>query len=180
MLHHHHQRPTVGARGIPYPTLTDSELIHAYKPPHEPSAVLLLWSIQSTIPRAIEIIKGWGATYRDIIIWQKRNEDTGTDGGVSRWNLPNYNAEVCLIATWGTNPPTIDGMPRWIEAPVERREHSTKPSLFYELLRESTPDTKRLDQFARKQHAGFHAWGNEIPNGYQRWNGEPPTNPDLF
>jgi len=159
-----------GASSRPYPTLTDEELTQAFKPPHETNAHLLLWNIQSTLPRAIGLIEAWGAIYRDMIIWQKRNTETGTDGGVSRWNLPNYNAEIVLHAHWES--PISITIPHWIEAPVERREHSTKPSLFYRLLREASPDAMRIDQFARRQHVGFHAWGNEIKDGYQRWSPE--------
>ena len=39
--------------------------------------------------------------------------------------------------------------------------HSEKPSEFYEIIKSKT-QTPRIDIFARKQHHGFTAWGDQV------------------
>ena len=43
----------------------------------------------------------------------------------------------------------------------KRGKHSRKPDVFYEILAQNT-QAPRIDIFAREEHSGFDAWGNEV------------------
>jgi len=151
---------------LPYPSLSDRELIQNYRPPHTQNAWLFLWSTHKIVPRALDVMAGWGAKYHELIVWEKISKSkSGSKGSYQINGLPIYNSEFVLVGKWG-NPKTSIFMPYWISAPPTRT-HSEKPAEFYEALREVS-NGPRLDQFARKQHPGYHAWGDEI--GYVKWN----------
>jgi N6-adenosine-specific RNA methylase IME4 len=54
------------------------------------------------------------------------------------------------------------------------REHSRKPDVFYDLVREASPGP-RLDYFGREAHERFEVFGNEIDKfkGNERTQDQP-------
>jgi N6-adenosine-specific RNA methylase IME4 len=46
--------------------------------------------------------------------------------------------------------------------PAKRMKHSAKPPMFRELIEQTFPTLPRIELFAREQHAGWDAWGNEV------------------
>ena len=111
-----------------------------------PDCVLFLWTIDTHLPRALDLIKAWGFTYK-----------TGSPfTGMGYWT--RANPEQCLLATRG-KPKRVDkGVARWIDAP--RREHSRKPDEIYDRI-ERLVDGPYLEMFARQTKAGWDSWGNE-------------------
>lgn len=71
------------------------------------------------------------------------------------------NTEHCLLATRGRPMvPAQALMSSWYAWP--KRRHSQKPDEFYALAEQVSP-FPRLELFARQQHPGWEAWGDEVP-----------------
>jgi hypothetical protein len=74
--------------------------------------------------------------------------------------LPQYNTEHVVYARRGT-PLFIDTRDFRLGFSAPRREHSRKPSLFYDTVRRVTGGS-RIDVFSREPHEGFAQYGNEL------------------
>ena len=73
-----------------------------------------------------------------------------------------YNTEHVLFGPIGNLKLARMGLKLSFEAPAT--EHSEKPEVFYERVRQASPNP-RLDMFARVTHNGFDAWGDEAHGG---------------
>lgn len=112
---------------------------------------LYLWTPNSLIPEALEVIKAWGFQYRCSMVWCK-----------PRILLGNYIRtahETLLFATRGKAPVKFHGQPSWIFA--SQQEHSHKPEEFYSII-ERLYDGPYLELFARRRCRGWDVWGNEV------------------
>lgn len=101
----------------------------------------------------LEIIEGWGFTYKTLLTWVK----TGPMG------LGFYfrgQTEHVLFCTRGdVRIPAADRESNVITAP--RRGHSEKPDAFYDLVERVSPEP-RVELFARRARlGGWDYWGNE-------------------
>jgi hypothetical protein len=47
------------------------------------------------------------------------------------------------------------------------RLHSAKPDVAYEIIEKMYPEVLKLELFARRYHAGWSSWGNEL-GGYEQ------------
>lgn len=110
------------------------------------SAHLYLWTTNPKLPFAFDVMRAWGFDYKTTLTWVKTRED-----GV-------------LFGTRGNKGiPSAMRRPNVILAPTG--EHSEKPAAFYELLRGIYPESETMaDLYARKEHARFHAWGDQAPS----------------
>jgi N6-adenosine-specific RNA methylase IME4 len=102
---------------------------------------------------ALAVMSAWGFKYKTHFVWMKDKTGTGY------WNRNNH--EVLLLGTRGGVPaPASDKYPSAM--PAKRMKHSVKPSVFRELIEHTFPTLPRIELFAREQHAGWDAWGNEV------------------
>lgn len=121
-------------------------------------AVLLLWVPAPLLPSGIACMKHWGFVYRTNLVWRKV-----TKNGKNRWG-PGFWArtlhEQVLLGTVGDPfrklcqkafPSLFDGV---------AREHSRKPSEFYDLV-DQCLDGRKVDLFARESRPGWETWGLE-------------------
>jgi N6-adenosine-specific RNA methylase IME4 len=69
-----------------------------------------------------------------------------------------YSTEHALFGRFGSLDLLVKGKRLDFQGKV--REHSRKPSTFYELVSLASPEP-RLDMFSRESHKGFEQWGNE-------------------
>lgn len=112
---------------------------------------LYLWTPNSLIPEALEVIKAWGFQYRCNIVWCK-----------PRLLLGNYIRtahETLLMATRGKAPVKFHAQPSWLFAP--QQEHSHKPEEVYSVI-ERLFDGPYLELFARRYRAGWDVWGDQV------------------
>ena len=118
-----------------------------------PDAVLFMWATSPKLAEAIKVIDAWGFTYRTCMVWVKDKIGMGY--------YVRQQHELLLIATRGSPPVPIESArpPSVIEAP--RKKHSSKPAIFYDLIWQMYPELKRVELFARVEHEGWAAWGNE-------------------
>jgi N6-adenosine-specific RNA methylase IME4 len=120
--------------------------------------VMLCWVTMPMLPQALQVIKGWGFTYKTVAFtWMKKNPKTkGLFFGNGYWT--RSNAELCILATRGKPKRVFADVPQAILAPV--REHSRKPDEIYERI-ERLLDGKYLELFARTTRQNWHSWGLE-------------------
>jgi len=147
------------SRSIPahYPTLSLGEIssyLRVKKIETAKNAVLFLWATNPKLEEAFEVIKAWGFEYKTNFVWVKDKI------GMGYWNRNQH--ELLLIATKGNpNPPDPEKrISSVIEA--ERKEHSEKPEIFYQIIEKMFPQAKKIELFARNKRNGWEAVGLEI------------------
>lgn len=138
-----------------YPTM-DLEMICGMEAEKLAAAdcVLFLWATSPKLEEAFRVMESWGFEYKTCMVWKK---DKAGPGYYAR-----QQHEILLIGTIGL-PPQSDPSIRpasVIEAP--RTEHSKKPEVFYEIIEELYPDTKKVELFCRNPRDGWAAWGGEF------------------
>src|SRR5262249_6069176 len=126
--------------------------------------VLFLWSINSMLEPALQVINAWGFVYKTKAwTWVKKTK-TGEKWhyGLGFWT--RQNTESCLLATRG-NPKRLDrisedatiqkvarGVPELLISPV--RQHSQKPDEVYGLIERLVPGPY-VELFSRKGRLGW-------------------------
>ena len=137
--------------GFPYPSMTEAELRAlpvsrlAYSNCH-----LYLCTTHKHLPTALALAEAWGFRYECLMTWVK-------NVGFTPFSWMRSTEHV-LFCRRGKLDLLKLGMRLDFSAKV--REHSRKPQVFYDLVREASPGP-RLDMFSREEHEGFETWGNE-------------------
>lgn len=116
---------------------------------------LHLWTTDSFLEPAIELLKGWGYERRQTFIWCKPQLGIG--------NYWRSNHEYMLLGirgglTFADDSATLS----YIELP--RTKHSTKPVEIRRLVEKVSPGP-RLELFGRECADGWVVWGNQIERG---------------
>lgn len=125
----------------------------------KPSAVLVLWIIDTHIDRALEVLGAWGFKYKTVAYhWAKTNRDGSFFTGMGYWT--RANPEIALLATIGRPSRLNKNVKRLIVAP--RRDHSRKPDQVYWRTRRLVAGPY-LDLFARRRRRFWTSWGDELP-----------------
>ena len=129
-----------------------------------PFAHAFVWATHKHLPLALEMLGIQGFAYRWTGVWHK-------DGGPQLPGMPRLNCEFIVYGNRGGESARA-GMfddTRAFNAcfNASRGRHSEKPAYFYQLLERVTP-APRIDVFARRRHAGFDAWGNEVEEHCQQ------------
>jgi len=132
---------------LPIPELADPSGCHVY-----------LWTTHKFLPDALRLFEIWGVRYQCIMTWVKNVGFTPFS-----WM---YSTEHVLFGRIGSLDLLQLGLRLDFAAKV--REHSRKPEIFYDLVRQASPGP-RLDMFAREPHNGFETWGNEP----DKWDTQP-------
>lgn len=133
-----------------YPTLSVEQL-GALSLPAPPNAHLYLWTTNSTLASAFELVDAWGYEYKTLLTWVKPQM------GLGSWF--RNSTEHVLFAARGSLPLLRNDLRTWFQAP--RTRHSVKPGCFYELVEQASPGPY-LDLFARRRRSGWEAWGNAV------------------
>ena len=113
---------------------------------------LFCWTTNRYLPASLAIVRGWGFTYRQALVWHKRDGNMG--GSVA----PN-SAEFLIVATLGS-PERLSKWRSSVISTAAPKRHSTKPEVFLDLA-ECVSPPPRLEMFARSQRLGWDTWGNE-------------------
>jgi N6-adenosine-specific RNA methylase IME4 len=138
-----------------YPTMTVDQ-IAVLQIPAAKDAVLFLWVVDGHQPEALEVVTAWGFTPVNSIIWVKNGI------GLGAWVRNQH--EQLLIAKRGRFSPPPPELRIASVVHAKRGRHSEKPAVFYELIEHMYPQTSKLELFARRQRAGWAAWGNQVPD----------------
>ena len=144
---------------LPYDVMTDDE-IRAFPIDDfaAPESLLFLWVTQSKVPLGLELLKRWGYTYHYTFTWIKET-------GITLYGI-RRDTELVILGYRGKFKIRWDGeaLHGWFK--TRRDKHSQKPRVFYNMIREKTPEP-RLDVFARRRHVGFEPWGDQVEEGVQ-------------
>lgn len=112
--------------------------------------VLWLWTTNSFMHEAYHVVDAWGFMPKTILTWVKPKM------GVGNW-LRNQT-EHCIVAVRGKPVVQLTNQTTILEGPV--REHSRKPTEFYELVESLCPGSK-VEMFSREEREGWERWGSE-------------------
>lgn len=127
-----------------------------------PDCMLFMWATFPNLPQGLETMAAWGFIYKTLgFSWIKLYPKALTP----RFGIGHYtksNCEVCLIGVRGRPPIASNAVSSVILSPL--RKHSQKPDEARERIMQLTGDVKRIELFARGEHAGFDTWGN-TPEG---------------
>lgn len=133
------------------------------------TAHLYLWTTNSFMREALEIVDAWGFDQKTIITWVKVTEEPQglphqRDYPVKvkeRIGMGHYLRNVTehmLFCTKGNLSTAENDVPNLFYA--ERGQHSAKPDKAYQLAEELSPGP-RLDMFSRRRRKGWDSWGDE-------------------
>jgi N6-adenosine-specific RNA methylase IME4 len=127
--------------------------------------VLLLWTTDPLLEKALEVVRAWGFTYKTVgFYWAKLNKSASPRlfdhrsffTGLGFWT--RANPEQCLLATRGHPHRRAAGVGKLVVSP--RREHSRKPEEVYERI-EALCEGPYLELFARARRPGWDVWGTD-------------------
>lgn len=117
----------------------------------EDSAHLYLWTPNNIIPEALQVVKAWGFTYRNTLVWGKPKLGLGVYIRTSH--------ESCIFATRGKAPVKFHAQPSFMFC--AQQDHSHKPEEQFAII-ERLSYGPYLELFARRRQPGWDVWGNEI------------------
>lgn len=172
-----------------YPVMSLKDLIELPVPDiSADDSVCLMWVIDPMIKQGYEVMEAWGFTPKTVAFywaklntkWEKAFFRVSSDLTRSIINsredsaelleklfftgLGYYtraNVEQCILGTRGKGLPRKDkGVRRLIISP--RGRHSEKPVEAYGRIERIFGDVSRVELFARKNRAGWSAFGNEV------------------
>lgn len=117
----------------------------------EENAHLYLWTPNNIIPEALQVVKAWGFTYRNMLVWGKPKLGLGIYIRTSH--------ESCIFATRGKAPVKFHAQPSFMFC--AQQDHSHKPEEQFAVIQRLS-EGPYLELFARRRTPGWDSWGNEI------------------
>lgn len=121
----------------------------------EENAHLFLWTPNNIIPEALQVVKAWGFTYRNMLVWGKPKLGLGIYVRTSHESL--------IFATRGKAPVKFHAQPSFMFC--AQQDHSHKPEEQFAII-ERLSDGPYLELFARRrQSERWDIWGQEAPGG---------------
>jgi N6-adenosine-specific RNA methylase IME4 len=141
-------------RSLPYPSMTLADIAELpVRDLADDDARLFLWTTNRYLPDAFDVLKAWGFTYRQALVWHK------SEGGPFPASVAVPTAEFLLVANLG-QPERSATLPSAVVRVPAPRSHSTKPEAFLDLVEQVSPGPY-LEMFARRNRLGWDTWGNE-------------------
>jgi N6-adenosine-specific RNA methylase IME4 len=137
---------------LPYPTMDIDEIkAMPIRSIADNNAILWLWTTNTHLRVAFEVVEAWGFEYKTLLTWVKDRMGTG------EWL--RGQTEQCLLAVRG-KPVFLHGSHTTVLQAV-RRDHSRKPEEFFVLVEATCPGSK-VELFSRQKRKEWLAFGNEI------------------
>ena len=139
-----------GSMGYPPMSIEDICDMAVEEMAHD-DCILWLWTTNSFLQQAYEVVEAWGFESKTLLTWVKSKI------GVGNW-LRNCT-EHCILAVRGKPVVQLTNQSTALRAPV--REHSRKPIEFYKMVEKLCPGSK-VELFAREKREGWESWGGEV------------------
>lgn len=151
-----------------YRCLTVQQIIRFPLPAFEDNAILFLWRVAPMPQEALDVVKCWGFTPKNEIVWEKLTKE-----GKPWFAMGHYvrNAhETCIIATRGKFKVADRSIRSRFEAkvPVDDKGeciHSAKPPEFHDIVEKLTGQGPFVELFARTFRPGWISFGDQLPTG---------------
>lgn len=145
--------PAMKTVSLDYPTMTAEEIaaLPVKEWANSEGCHLYLWTTQSFLRQAYNVLDSWGFKQGAILVWSKPPK-----GVCGTWVA---SAEFCIFARRGR----LSHIKRHIGTVfcASRRRHSEKPELFQDMIETISPGPY-LELFARRHRPGWTVWGNEV------------------
>lgn len=126
-------------------------------------SALFLWATSPFLEDAMVVGKAWGFKYiRVDKVWEKTTAKGNPHLVVGPWGFTE--TEFLLLFTRGPahSFQAVSNQRQKVEAPFTGK-HSEKPAIFRQLIEERFKDDwTRVELFARTNHPGWDAWGDEV------------------
>jgi len=129
-----------------------------------PRSHLYLWVPNALILEGLEVMCGWGFTYKTNLVWYKVRRDGGPDRRGVGFYFRNVT-ELVLFGTRGALRTLTPGRRQENIMVSRKREHSRKPDELYAIIEQCSPGPY-LELFARQARPGWTPWGNEDLSGH--------------
>lgn len=128
----------------------------------EKDCVLVMWYVSSQPQEALDLVKAWGFTLKNMnaFIWRKLSTNLIPHFGMGYWT--RAGAECALIAVRGKPKAECRSIRQVRDEPVGT--HSEKPAIFRDDIVKLCGDVPRLEMFARVAAPGWDVFGNEVDN----------------
>ena len=166
---------------LPYGTLSDDAMRALRIPALQEEGLLFLWVTGRAMELGRQLLKQWGYTRIDELIWIKTNqmERLIRTGRTGHWL--NHSKEHCLIAlkTKATQKEQRDSWPPgrpspllpWMHAGIgtdvivaQVRDTSQKPDELYSMIERICPGGRKIELFGRRHNIrpGWLTLGNQL------------------
>ncbi|MFL5655493.1 MAG: MT-A70 family methyltransferase [Ktedonobacteraceae bacterium] len=123
------------------------------KVPAAEHSYLFLWTTNSFLREAFEVMETWGFEYKTTLTWVKPSIRMGY--------YFRGRTEHVLFGTRG-KPGRLKSKSLGNVVHAYVTKHSQKPDVFYDLI-EAACDGPYLEMFARRRRKGWDAWGDQVP-----------------
>ena len=122
--------------------------------------VLVMWYVGSQPQEAIDLVKAWGFTLKNMngFVWVKLTTKLLAFFGMGFWT--RAGSESAIIATKG-KPKPLNKNIRAVRHEVVGK-HSAKPAAFRQDIVDLCGDLPRIELFAREKTVGWDVFGDEV------------------
>lgn len=124
---------------------------------------LFLWTTDSHLPVALDVMKSWGFKYKTVgFVWNKKEKSGKQVCYYGAYTMKG--TEICLLGIRGKPRKFIKShkIRQLVEVQRDRTKHSQKPDEVRNRIVEFLGDLPRIELFARQRVEGWDAWGNEV------------------
>lgn len=129
------------------------------------NAHLYLWTTNSFMVEAHEVMRSWGFEPKTIVTWVKHKAGEPTMPSMKMGYWFRSASEHCIFGVRGKlRLKDKVCLPTWFAH--ERMAHSAKPEVFRAMVEKASPGPY-LEMFARKATPGWDVWGNQAPSSIE-------------
>ncbi|KEJ82931.1 MT-A70 family protein [Oxytricha trifallax] len=149
-------------QNLPYPTLSDQEILEMPIEKLQIRGILILWIVNQKREVANEFLRIHGYTEVDRGEWIKLTKNGILHHGLGKYT--SHSNESFIIATKGNVQDMVHGCNAQSVIFGEVKKHSQKPDSIYDFVQQMAPDTLKLEVFARTNNVtlGWDAFGNQV------------------
>ena len=121
------------------------------------NVLCFMWLVSPMLDDGIDLMKKWGFKYSTIaFIWHKQRTNPGY--------YTMSECEICVVGKKGKIPTPRGSRNQRQFLSELRTKHSKKPDEIRNRIERMFPDQNKVELFARENHEGWDAWGNEVDN----------------
>jgi N6-adenosine-specific RNA methylase IME4 len=153
---------------LPYPTMAFEDIkAIPVRDIADENSILWLWTTNSHLRVAFEVVEAWGFEYKTLLTWVKDRVGTG--------DWLRGQTEHCILSARGRPVHQLANQTTALNG--IRREHSRKPEEFYVLVDQLCPGSK-VELFSRQERKGWRAFGNQTDKFLPLLGGETAGDED--
>ena len=146
-----------------YDTLSIGQLahmVHVLRPLLEDDAILAMWFVACQAQEALDLMRCWGFTQKQIWTWEKTKKDgTGQAFGMGR--IARGCTEHLFVGTRGSITKHLKNRSQRTSFQHPALPHSQKPDNVHQMLDTMFPGENKLELFARRPRAKWTTLGNQ-------------------